>query len=182
MDLELEEHACYRDIFITATEVKASSEKDNETGDGESGTCTVMMHAPPKDMVVNWRGNNYDQDNLDEMSVGVAELKTATLETPNEPSKLQSTARQRNRNNSNLSETSSTSPESRKSSLGTLPSSEESGDVVMGSSAIASLFLNQEKKHDVSLAGFNGSGSVGSSSQVQPLLHVNDFSSLSSAR
>ena len=182
MDLELEEHACYRDIFITATEVKSSSEKDNETGNGESGMCTVMMHAPPKDMVVNWGGNNSDHDNLDGMSVGVAELKTDTPETPNELSNLQSTAHQRNRNNSNLSEVSSAGPESRNSSLGTLTSSQESSDVIMGSSAIASLFLNQDKKSDISLSGFNGSELGEPNSQVQPLLHVNGFSSLESAK
>ena len=177
MDLELEEHACYRDIFITATEVKESVEKGKETGDSESGTCTVEVHAAPRDQVVRWGGSNSDKEQIEGTSEDVAELKTEAPDSTNDPSNLYSRACQQGRNGSSLREA-PVSLKCQNTIFGTLPSSQESGIEMNVKPLVSS---SQDKKPDRPLIGINGSESVEPSLQVPPLLHLNGFSSPNSA-
>ena len=44
MEYELEEHQCYRDLFVTGTEMRG---KPHDSSENQNITCTVTVHAPP---------------------------------------------------------------------------------------------------------------------------------------
>ena len=64
MELELEKHACYRDIFITATEMNRRQDRDDDRDVNES-TTTVTIHPPPKDLCMSRDGNLSNHENCE---------------------------------------------------------------------------------------------------------------------